>query len=164
MLKKHDVFYTFEIPEVTWYEPLYNIMLKDPIFIWQETTKKLFEGNSCLCRKRRLNCHIVLDDCESGLYLNRLLVQLSGEVICRQPKGLMSCCWHKLVAVPVFESAANPGFRQRWLQAGTWNRPGLHQASSRPEKAAWTASADELLVGHHQYRPRVVVDLPWKGQ
>ena len=24
MLKRHDVFYTSEIPEVTWYEPLYN--------------------------------------------------------------------------------------------------------------------------------------------
>ena len=24
VLKKHDVFYTSAIPEVTWYEPLYN--------------------------------------------------------------------------------------------------------------------------------------------
>ena len=24
VLKKHDVFYSSEIPEVTWYEPLYN--------------------------------------------------------------------------------------------------------------------------------------------
>ena len=25
--KKHGVFYTSDIPEVTWYEPLYNILL-----------------------------------------------------------------------------------------------------------------------------------------
>ena len=29
VLKKHDVFYTSAIPEVTWYEPLYTTDTKD---------------------------------------------------------------------------------------------------------------------------------------
>ena len=30
VLKKHDVFYTSAIPEVTWYEPLYNTNTENP--------------------------------------------------------------------------------------------------------------------------------------
>ena len=33
VFKKHGVFYSYEIPEVTWYEPLYNISLHKICFI-----------------------------------------------------------------------------------------------------------------------------------
>ena len=36
------------------------VMLKKPTFIWQEITRKVFKGNSCLCQKCRLNSEIVI--------------------------------------------------------------------------------------------------------
>ena len=41
-------------------------MLKEPIFIWQEITRKVFEGNSCLYQEYRVDCLIVFDDNGSG--------------------------------------------------------------------------------------------------
>ena len=56
VLKKHDVFYTSTIPEVTWYEPLYNVS-KWPFYILAvllelEISLKCFELLECISRIR----------------------------------------------------------------------------------------------------------------
>ena len=80
-------------------------LLKEPISIQQEITKKVFERNSCLCK---LNCLIVLDDNESEEYLKRLLGTAMWPGRLQTAGGLdVSVSW---VDVPDVELAVNLGF------------------------------------------------------
>ena len=50
LLKKHDVFYSSDIPDVTWYEPLYNRVIV-PVMVQCMSQIDLFDKDFYLIRK-----------------------------------------------------------------------------------------------------------------
>ena len=63
-------------------------MLKEPIFIQQEIRRKVFAGKCLFMSKGTTTLYFLMTE-KSRWYLNTLLVQLCGQVVCGKPKGKM---------------------------------------------------------------------------